>query len=115
MSKNKQLIKAAKDAKPYDGFVREAVNEYAAKQKDFTPGDVVNIVVESLKENCPYNFFGCTDEEGKHLAFGLENTIEALGIEAPTCEDICSHGCCAYINKFLFGIGKKVYGDEAKA
>ncbi len=110
-----ELAETIKKTKCLEGFAREAINEYANKQKSFNAGDAMQFIVDTMKENCEFNFFGCNDENGEHLAFSLDHISEALELKRPTCEEICKHGCCAYINRVLHGIGKKVYGGEDEA
>ena len=112
-TKDKNLD-AVKKAKSWENFTRESMRQYAEKHEKFEAVDVLTLLIESMKENCEYNFFGCNDTEGEHLAFDLETISDAFGFTSPTCEEICSNGCCAYINKVLYGIGKKICVDEAK-
>lgn len=112
---DQKMIEAVKKTTPLDGFAREAINEYAKKQKDFTAGDALMLIKDAMRENCEFNFFGCNDVHGEHVAFDLEDISAGLGLERPTCEEICNHGCCAYINKMLYGVGKKIYEPEDEA
>ena len=112
---NKKTLDAIRNAKSLEGFAMEAINEHASKQKSFNSGDTLKFILDTMKENCEYNFFGCNDEEGEHLAFSLNDISEALELKRPTCEEICKHGCCAYINQILHGVGKKVYNTENEA
>ena len=112
---NQKMIEAVKKTVPLDGFAREAIEDYAKKQKNFTVGDAITLVKEAMQENCEFNFFGCNDVEGMKVAFDLEDISAGLGLERPTCQEICDHGCCAYINQMLYGVGKKIYESENEA
>lgn len=112
---DQKMIEAVKKTTPLDGFAREAINEYASKRENFTAGDALTLVRDAMKENCEFNFFGCNDVEGQKVAFDLEDIAAGLGLERPTCDEICSHGCCAYINQMLYGVGKKIYESENEA
>lgn len=111
---DKNIVEAAKKAICLEGLARQAVNEYA-ESKSMDAGDVLTMIVDSMKKNCEFNFFGCTDLQGEHVAFPLEAIAEAIGVEGlPRCEEICQHGCCAYINRVLHGVGTEIYeSDEA--
>ena len=107
-------LKAAKQAKSWENLTRDALRQYIEKHDSFEAVDVLNLLIESLKENCEYNFFGCNDTEGEHLAFDIETISNAFDIPHPSCQEICSHGCCAYINRVLYGIGKSLFDDETE-
>ena len=110
--KNIETIKANVSL---EGFAREDVLRYA-EDNHLNAGDVLTLILDSLKERCPYNFFGCSDTEGYHLAWPLDEISEALNIPHPTCQEVCEHGCCAYINKILASVGGAVHkadDDEA--
>ena len=108
---NKQIIETIKQNDNLEGFAREDLLRYAEENK-LNAGDVFTLILDSLKQNCPFNFFGCSDSEGHHLAFHLEDIEEALNLTRPTCREICEHGCCAYINRFLTSVGKTVNRED---
>lgn len=94
-----------------EGFAREDLVKYADDNK-LNAGDVLMLILDSLKEKCPYNFFGCSDTEGVRLAFSLDEISEALNVSNPTCQEVCNHGCCAYINQILAAIGITVHKED---
>lgn len=110
-----KIIETIKSNVNYEGFAREDLLKYAEENK-LNAGDVLNLIVESVKESCTYNFFGCNDTEGYRVAFGLDKISEALNLPNPTCQEICAHGCCAYINQILMAVGRAVHkNDEDEA
>ena len=104
-------LEAIKNAHNYEAFAREDIQKYA-EEKKLGVDEVVMQIVNTLKERCPYNFFGCNDSEGNRVAFNLDEIGEAFGIEHPTCQEVCEHGCCAYINQILVAIGLTAHKGE---
>ena len=104
-------VEAIKKAENLEGFAREALQKHI-EENNLQVCDSLSFMIEAIKENCQFNFFGCNDSVGEHLAFDIKEIESAFGLERPTCKEICDHGCCAYINHILFSIGKKVYESE---
>jgi len=108
-------IEKIKSNQNLEGFAREDLLKYAEDNK-LNAGDVLTLILDSVREHCPYNFFGCSDTEGVRLAFNLDEISEGIGIQKPTCQEICSHGCCAHINQILLAVGLAVHkGEEDEA
>ena len=107
-----ESIERIKNNVNFEGFAREDIIKYADENK-MNAGDVLMFIIDSLKEHCPYNFFGCSDSEGERLAFKLDYIREALNVSSnPTCQEICAHGCCAYINQILASVGLSMHKFE---
>lgn len=104
MNDKEKNIKRIKECNNLEGFAREELQRYADEKK-LSAGDVLTTILGSMKQQCPYNFFGCSDFEGRHLAFKIEDIEEALGKSHLTCEEICNKGCCAYVNRMLAAVG----------
>ena len=115
MNEREKMIKVIKERKNLEGFARESIQAFA-DENHLTVGDAFSLLLESLKEHCTYNFFGCNDTEGHRIAYEMDQMEEAFGKKNLTCQDICEHGCCAYINQMLYAIGMatlKSKEDEA--
>ena len=82
----------------------EAMDTLADKE-NLSGGQVIKRMIDSVRKRCTYNFGGCNDIHGEHLAFDLEEIAHALNVDRDdiTCDMVCDHGCCAYINKILYG------------
>ena len=81
------------------------------KKRKMDAGETMTFIFDAARESCPYNFFGCNDVGGEHLAFELSDIEKTLGGNPP-CSEICKHGFCAYINYLAYAIGKKINVEE---
>lgn len=107
MNEHEKALQTIKANHNHEGFAREELQKYADKN-NINVGDAFTMILDSIKERCPFNFFGCNDTEGMRVAFDMKDMEEALGKTNLTCQEICNKGCCAYINQILASIGAVV-------
>lgn len=106
--KNKPII----DATNWEEIAKRDLVAFGKKRR-MNVGDTLTFIFEAARESCPYNFFGCNDEEGEHLAFELSEIEKVLGVNPP-CGEVCKRGYCAYINRLAYAVGKKIIVEEQR-
>ncbi len=103
MEKEKNI---AQDKICWEALAKQDLEKFA-KKNFMKPGDVTQFIFDAARESCPFNFFGCNDEEGEHLAVEYSEVEKIIG-KNPHCEEICKNGYCAFINKLAYAVGRKV-------
>lgn len=105
------MYKAAQKAVCRENFAKEDMDDFATRH-NLSGGDVLKLIVDAQKEHCMFNFLGCNDTQGEHIAFDMETLESVIGHKHLTCEEICQHGCCAFINKILYRTEEKMLEIE---